>query len=393
MLILRLTILLFLFAVPVALAQSPADEIGELVRQENFAKAIERGREILAENPEDGSVWYPMGIALLQTGANEESAQAFRAAAENGFAVEFSWYNAACAYSLANQIDEGLDCLKRSMAAGFDGGDIETDSDLDNLRKDPRFATLYQAPVYTQHEWAEPISFVATDGEPVTGVAYRARSKQGDAIELYDNRASLIILCHQSGSNHAEYVPIAPRLAQWGYQCLALDLRGGARKYGRDNETEAAWQAKDNDRGGGAQAKLDIEGVIAQVRARGFGGKIVLWGSSYTAGRLFSVIADRPAEVAAAIAMSPGRGYVQRGSNGEPSWAEQVHVPVFMTWPESEFTEERAATFEQLASQDKVLHRQQGGRHGSSTLHSEHNPNCEDVWKGIESFLATHVTP
>jgi hypothetical protein len=52
-------------------------------------------------------------------------------------------YNVACTYSLAGKIEESIDLLEKSMTSGSDRLDwIKYDSDLDPLRKHPRFIAL-----------------------------------------------------------------------------------------------------------------------------------------------------------------------------------------------------------------------------------------------------------
>jgi adenylate cyclase len=52
-------------------------------------------------------------------------------------------YNAACVYSLLGNIDIGIDYLDRAVTSGFAFREwIENDSDLDNIRDDPRFQEI-----------------------------------------------------------------------------------------------------------------------------------------------------------------------------------------------------------------------------------------------------------
>ena len=52
-------------------------------------------------------------------------------------------YNLACSYSLLRQHTEALDALEKCMALGYDDFEfLEEDSDLNSLRKDPRYKEL-----------------------------------------------------------------------------------------------------------------------------------------------------------------------------------------------------------------------------------------------------------
>ncbi len=53
------------------------------------------------------------------------------------------YYNAACCFSLAGDVESGLDMLGRALDSGYTNrSNLLYDSDLDNLRNDPRFAVL-----------------------------------------------------------------------------------------------------------------------------------------------------------------------------------------------------------------------------------------------------------
>jgi tetratricopeptide (TPR) repeat protein len=52
-------------------------------------------------------------------------------------------YNLACSYSLLHDVDRSLESLQRAIHLGFDEVDqMRKDADLENVRRDPRFAKL-----------------------------------------------------------------------------------------------------------------------------------------------------------------------------------------------------------------------------------------------------------
>jgi len=54
-----------------------------------------------------------------------------------------AWYNFCCTYSLLNDKKKALDCLKKSIAAGyFDFAHLQSDKDLDNIRKEAEFISV-----------------------------------------------------------------------------------------------------------------------------------------------------------------------------------------------------------------------------------------------------------
>jgi len=54
-----------------------------------------------------------------------------------------AWYNFCCTYSLLNDKKKALDCLKKSIAAGyFDFAHLQSDKDLDNIRNEADFISM-----------------------------------------------------------------------------------------------------------------------------------------------------------------------------------------------------------------------------------------------------------
>ena len=52
-------------------------------------------------------------------------------------------YNAACFYARVGENNLAIDTLKNAMAAGYQDYEwIKRDSDLDNIRKEPKFIEL-----------------------------------------------------------------------------------------------------------------------------------------------------------------------------------------------------------------------------------------------------------
>ena len=214
----------------------------------------------------------------------------------------------------------------------------------------------------------EPVSFDSSDGVTVFADLYRADS---------DVDGALVLLLHQSASNTTEYATVVPHLVARGFNVLAIDARGG----GGVNRTVAGLA----DHGGGAEAYHDFKAALQFARAAGFSGPIGIVGSSYSAGRIFQVLAERPEGVAAVAAFSPGAAFA-RSFGGAPSWAERVEIPVLMSWAPRELDDDRRQRFDSIAAPDKQLHLQASGVHGASTLNPEKNP--EGWERNLEVLLA-----
>lgn len=225
------------------------------------------------------------------------------------------------------------------------------------------------------------VTFQASDGVTVYGDLYLADADRGGTPTL--------LLLHQSASNATEYAPIVHRFTDLGYHALAVDARGGGSEaLGGTNRTVARLEQ----RGGGAEAYHDFKAALAWLRAEGFTGPVAIVGSSYSAGRMFQLLAESPRGVVAAAAFSPGAAFATRYADGVPSWAEQTTIPIFMTWAPDELDDERRERFERVASQDRTLFEQRAGVHGASTLRADRNPEgSEDNLSALIAVLRRHL--
>jgi non-specific serine/threonine protein kinase len=106
---------------------------------------VERARRRLELNPTDARALYLSAGPLLQLGRSKEA----HAAAERALAIDpedpVILYNVACFFSIAGEIDRALECLEQAVRRDFGQRDwFEHDSDLDNVRSDPRFKALME---------------------------------------------------------------------------------------------------------------------------------------------------------------------------------------------------------------------------------------------------------
>ncbi len=227
----------------------------------------------------------------------------------------------------------------------------------------------------------------------VAGASAAVRSaavtfKASDGIVVYGDyrqvsaSAPLILLFHQAGSSRNEYATIAPVLNQHGYSTLAIDQRAGGPLFGV-NET-MAHVAHPN-----PQAYLaalpDLEAALAWAQTH-HRGKVVVWGSSYSASLVFLLAAKHP-EIAAVLAFSPGEYFedthlVRRA-------ASRLHMPIFVD--SAADSQEIAAARSILAAAPakvKVQHVPTAGIHGSSTLIAARDPRgAAPNWKAVLDFL------
>jgi hypothetical protein len=104
---------------------------------------LEQLEEQLAQNPENGGLVYQHAAALHLLRRYDGAAKGFQRAYELGMNKPTSAYNAACCLSLAGKKDAAFKWLEIALKSGFDNWELlKRDSDLANLRPDPRFKEL-----------------------------------------------------------------------------------------------------------------------------------------------------------------------------------------------------------------------------------------------------------
>jgi pimeloyl-ACP methyl ester carboxylesterase len=220
---------------------------------------------------------------------------------------------------------------------------------------------------------AETTSFSAADGSKVFGDVYRP---EGPA-------KATILLFHQAGSNRAEYMPIAPKLAALGYNVLAIDQRAGGSLWGKSNETAAAGSGGS----GYFDALPDLEGALAYAVRTWPGKPAVVWGSSYSASLVFFLAARHPNEIVGLLSFSPGEYF---SGESVAKQAAQVHCPVFITSvPAAGEIAAARELYDEVPGARKVDFVPTRGTHGSSTLRTDSNPaGAAEIWLAVERFLS-----
>jgi beta-lactamase regulating signal transducer with metallopeptidase domain/tetratricopeptide (TPR) repeat protein len=107
-----------------------------------LGKYDKRADKFLSE-PKDAEDWYERAYDLYRNDRYEEAAEAFRRAAEQGYAPAKSLYNAACSWALLGDARRSVAALDQAINQGWDDFDhIADDSDFDPIRNDPAFIRL-----------------------------------------------------------------------------------------------------------------------------------------------------------------------------------------------------------------------------------------------------------
>jgi uncharacterized protein (TIGR03067 family) len=116
----------------------------QLRQEEKWEEAVAVYRQLVERDPKSGVDWHLLGFSLHGTGEIDKAIAAHKIAAKFDQYKPHSLYNLGCAYSLKDDADKSFDHLRKAIDAGFPDVDmLQTDSDLENIRKDEtRFKEL-----------------------------------------------------------------------------------------------------------------------------------------------------------------------------------------------------------------------------------------------------------
>jgi dienelactone hydrolase len=221
----------------------------------------------------------------------------------------------------------------------------------------------------------ETITFNSKDGVKITADVYMA----------HPNTAPFIILYHQAASSRGEYREIAPELNRLGFNAMAIDQRAGYGMAGVENETVKRVEIKD-DYPSYLDALPDMEAGVAYAKKHYASGKIILWGSSYSASLVLKMAGDDPAIADGVLAFSPGEYFTWVSSSLITETAKNITVPVFITSGKNE-KDRWNSIYEAISSTKKTYFLPQSqGTHGSSALWKSTAGN-EEYWQAVKQFL------
>ncbi len=119
-------------------------EANDATQNEDFDKAVKILRELNVKTPGNPAIQFYLGYNLHASGNIDEAlGYHMKAAAADANFKPTALYNVACVHSLKKDNDKAFDYLRQSIEAGFRTMDqLHSDPDLDNIRKDPRFAEM-----------------------------------------------------------------------------------------------------------------------------------------------------------------------------------------------------------------------------------------------------------
>ena len=124
---------------------SLVEDARQLLDEESFAEAAKVLAKITKLDPEDEVALFQLGYALHMDGQLDRAIEVHKRAAKTRRFAGIATYNLACAYSLQKKPNDAFVALEKAIELGFgDVQQIEGDTDLDNLRKDKRYAKLIE---------------------------------------------------------------------------------------------------------------------------------------------------------------------------------------------------------------------------------------------------------
>ena len=136
---------------------------------------------------------------------------------------------------------------------------------------------IYATTCYSQ----EKLTFESSDGVSVNA----------DLYLMHPDSVTMIILFHQAGWSRGEYLEIAPKLNQRGFNCIAVDQRSGNQVNNISNQTfKNARQAMKPTQY--LDALPDMEAAIKFVGEKFAQGKLLIWGSSYSASLVLKITGE-----------------------------------------------------------------------------------------------------
>lgn len=227
----------------------------------------------------------------------------------------------------------------------------------------------------------ETITFPSTDELEITA----------DTYIVHDDKSSpIIVLFHQAGWSRGEYLEIAPKLNKLGFNCIAIDQRSGDSVNGIKNETaHRASQAGKQTRY--IDALLDIEASLHFAKSHYSEGKIIAWGSSYSAALVLQIAGSQPDLLDGVISFSPGEYFVKQGK--PKSWIENsaIHIsaPVFISSAKNE-QNSWSAIYTAIKSEQKFSFVPvTKGNHGSRALWDQFD-DSDQYWGALNNFLTNN---
>lgn len=194
---------LFLLNVPLAMfAQEAAAQADAAYQGKNWSEAAALYSTLAHANPSVARYWYRLGAAAQGAGQHQEAVDALLQAKDKGAPAAPIAYNLARAYASLRRSEDAMAELTEAVKAGFAQPEqMASDSDLREIRGDPRFAALVEQAKHNQQPceyqaenrqfdfWVGEWNVVPTSGGDPVG-ASRIEKTLGGCV-IWENWSSL----------------------------------------------------------------------------------------------------------------------------------------------------------------------------------------------------------
>ena len=202
-----------------------------------------------------------------------------------------------------------------------------------------------------------------------------------------DPKTPVIVLYHQAGWSRGEYIEIAPKLNQLGFNCIAVDLRSGESVNDIPNLTaQHALEANKQIRY--IDALPDIISSLQYINTHFPDADIIAWGSSYSAALVLHVAGEHPELIDGVLSFAPGEYFDKQGKsrNWIRNTATEISVPVFITSAQNE-KNNWVSIYNAIKSDKKSSFLPETkGNHGSRALWEQFS-DSDQYWQAVITFL------
>lgn len=226
----------------------------------------------------------------------------------------------------------------------------------------------------------DEVEFSGHDG--LTIYAYWSEAAQTEA----GAKMPTVLLFHMAGASaRGEYEETVPTLNVAGYHTLAVDLRSGGDRLGAPNKTAARLADTSI---GYCDVYPDLEAALNWATQQPAVGPIVAVGSSFSAGLVVQLAANRGDMLAGAVAFSPASGEPMAACRPE-NYLAQVEIPLIAFRPDREMAIESVQAQAKAFAEQSVQYIEiAGGRHGSLMLReSQTGREMAHAWRPLLAFM------
>ncbi|MCP5064244.1 MAG: alpha/beta hydrolase [Ignavibacteriae bacterium] len=230
---------------------------------------------------------------------------------------------------------------------------------------------------YEIEQNVKTITFLSEDGLIISA----------DTYIKHKLNAPLILLFHQAGWSRGEYIEIAPKLNDLGFNCIAVDQRSGEKVNDIINKTHSRATTA-NKPTAYLDAYVDMVATLSFAKDNYSKGEVLVWGSSYSAALVLKLASEQKGKIDGVLSFSPGEYFVRFGKTETfiSDFAKNITVPIFITSAKNE-KPNWENIFNSVSSENKhYFLPKTNGNHGSRALWSKFE-DCNDYWNAVIPFL------